>query len=339
MSDQSRIEWCDSTINVVYGCTPVSPGCAHCYAARMAGRLGALTRGTHAGGRWTGKLNIFPERMLQACRWRKPRRIFVNSMGDLFHPDVPDEALDRVFAVMALCPQHTFQVLTKRPERMLEYMTSMYKGERYISREAHIIQTGDNGPAPHIELVDLRRPLPNVWLGVTAEDQKRADERIPVLLNTPAAKRFVSVEPMLGAVDLWAVKDGSWYDREGATRYNALTGTAWWGSDGSHGLGGGPRLDWIICGGETGPGARPMHPDWARSLRDQCVGVPFYFKSWGNWAETEGGTVDGVFLGDRFLPGFGTIDPEKGVNMSRVGRRRAGRLLDGRTWDEFPEAS
>ncbi len=121
MSDKSRIEWCDATINPAYGCSPVSPACDHCYAARMAGRLGALTEGTHKDGKWTGKINLFPGRMMQALKWREPRRIFIGSLTDLFHPAVPYDFLDRVFAVMAMCPQHEFILLTKRPERMREY--------------------------------------------------------------------------------------------------------------------------------------------------------------------------------------------------------------------------
>ncbi len=244
----------------------------------------------------------------------RPRRVFVCSMGDLFHEQVPDEFIAAVFDVMTQegGNHHTYQVLTKRPARALDFLTRYYL----------------NGRVP---------PLPNVWIGVTAEDQERADERIPLLLQTPAAVRFVSIEPMLGQIDLWAINDGSWYDHEGATQYNALTGAAWWGGTGDHGLGGGPKLDWVICGGESGPGARPMSPEWARQLRDSCAdaGVPFLFKQWGS-----------VVRCDQ-LPEVESTELDRGENThdlcgSReyitIGKRRAGRELDGAIHDGYPEA-
>lgn len=338
MADKSLIEWCDATINVVYGCTPQSPGCDHCYAACLSPRLGVLTDGTHKNGRWTGKLNIFPERMLQACRWRKPRRIFVNSMGDLFHRDVPDETLDTVFAVMALCPQHVFLVLTKRPEKMRGYLTDTSTARADGRGEALSLIN------PHEPLECIPWPLPNVWLGVTAENQAMADYRIPILLDTPAAKRFVSIEPMLGPIRLD-------YIRQPSADLNALKGH-WeqvdhWNPNYT-GVNLESKLSWVICGGESGPGARPMHPDWVSGLRDQCVesGVPFFFKQWGEFHEADDnitawhGRIDGVFVGDSFLSGYGNIRPDipsSGVNMCRVGKKRAGRTLDGRTWEQFPE--
>jgi protein gp37 len=226
MGNKTEIAWTDATWNPVSGCTQASPGCDHCYAARLAKRLPVA----HAGGRPFSEVVCHPERLDVPIRWRKPRRIFVCSMGDLFHDGVPFDFVDSVWGRMLLANQHTFQVLTKRPAKMLEYLST-------------------------------RRWTPdgsNVWLGVTAEDQQRADERIPLLLQCPAAVRLVSVEPMLGPVD--------------------LSGYGW-----MRGLLTEPRISWVICGGESGSGARPMHPAWARSLRDQCsaAGVPFFFKQQG----------------------------------------------------------
>ena len=262
----TKIEWTDETWNPVVGCSVVSPGCTNCYAMRQGPRLAAnpktpqyqgLTEPSKAGPVWNGKV-AFAEHLLdKPLRWRRPRRVFVNSMGDLFHEAVPDEWIDKVFAVMALSPQHTFQVLTKRAERMRDYVTEVPDREDGIWPAA-------------VEMAGLERartmpdqwPLPNVWLGVSAEDQTRADERILVLLGTPAASRFVSYEPALGPVDL---------ERGGFSllrKVTSSTGKRW------------PGLDWIIAGGESGPRARPAHPDWFRALRDQCAaaGMPFFMK-------------------------------------------------------------
>lgn len=241
MSTGSKIEWTDATWNPVTGCAPISEGCANCYARRMARRLtgrcgypagDGFSVAVHHGARFTAPL-----------RWRKPRRVFVCSMGDLFHDDVSSYEIAAVWDVMERCPQHKFQVLTKRPERMRRELS--LEGGAFI---------------PHV--------TPNVWLGVTAENQARADERISILLQTPAAVRFVSVEPMLGPVDLrpWLVPLSMTADRR---RHEQQIGG---------------RLDWVICGGETGPGARPMNPSWAMDLSAQCAaaGVPFFFKKWGN---------------------------------------------------------
>lgn len=274
----TRIEWTDETWNPVTGCTKASPGCDHCYAERMSHRL-AGRAGYPLDEPF--RVTLHPDRLGEPLRWRKPRRCFVVSMGDLFHEDVPFEFVAAVFGVMAACPDSTFQVLTKRPGRALEwYGWAAYRHPNRESAHKRCMRAAGLAGVCGTICPDGPWPLPNVWLGVTAEDQARADDRIPLLLQIPAAVRFVSVEPMLGPVDLWAISDGSWYDGEGATRYNALTGTAWWGGTGDHGLGGGPRLDWVICGAETGPMARPMNLDWARSLRDQCVAapVPFFFK-------------------------------------------------------------
>jgi len=328
MADNTAIEWTDATWNPITGCSVISPGCTNCYAMRLAGtRLrrhptrAGLTREVNGNHVWTGETRLNEAALLQPLRWKTPRRIFVCAHGDLFHESVPDEWIARVFAVMAQAPQHTFQVLTKRSNRMRQLM---------------------NGPKSH----DLWHPrlwhrstLPNVWLGVSVEDQARADERIPALLATPAAVRFLSMEPLLGPVDLTLLH------HDGVTNINSLRG--------KHGVGPGfdhdcAKIDWVIVGGESGSGARPMHPDWARSLRDQCQteGVPFFYKQWGEYlpanSEDDGERLtmwpdDGRDLEADFSDwGVHPIKYLPGQEMWRVGKKRAGRLLDGREWSEFP---
>jgi protein gp37 len=264
----SKIEWTDETWNPITGCTPISPGCERCYAKKLAegprlrGRFGYPADKPFRPG------TLHADKLAAPLKWRKPRRVFVCSMGDLFHEDVSDEHIAAVFGVMAACPQHTFQVLTKRPEQMrawFEWLMSFPDPfEKIINAADDEYVFGNQffpGPNPW--------PLPNVWLGVTAEGQQRADERIPTLLQIPAAVRFVSVEPMLTAIDA----------------------SSWWRGDvvpivGEHRPPPGP--DWVICGAENGPGARPMDLQWARDLRDQCqaAGVPFFFKGAGRGTET-----------------------------------------------------
>jgi protein gp37 len=270
MADGTRIEWTDATWNPITGCSVVSPGCTNCYAMKLAGtrlkhhpsRKG-LTTLTKAGPVWNGKLRFNEGWLDQPLRWREPRMIFVCAHGDLFHEAAPDEWIDRVFAVMAMSTQHTFQVLTKRPERMQEYLEA-----GPIRREAIIGQMHMLGA--HFAAIPW--PLPNVWLGVSVERQQEADERVPILLGTPAVVRWISAEPLLGPVDLTTIDVSG--DREIAPLgWNHLGRLA-------EGEPEGPRLDWVVVGGESGKDARPMHPDWARSLRDQCsaAGVPFFMK-------------------------------------------------------------
>ncbi len=357
MSDKTKIEWCDATWNPIAGCTRVSEGCRNCYAERLAHRFAGpgqhyegLTVLRNGALGWSGNVTFYEPRLREPLKWRKPRRIFVNSMSDLFHEAVTDEMRDRIFAVMALCPQHTFQVLTKRPERMRDYFDDLEGREQAIGVAAgkmldgnwiwnegkqfrkaieHLIATSlgleDDGERQAEERL---LPLPNVWLGVSVEDQKTADARIPLLLQTPAALRFVSCEPLLGPVDLERITESD-------------DGTRWWRTclesgdiwRSEHGeVSDGPefptRVDWVICGGESGPGARPMHLDWVRSLREQANGaaVPFFFKQWGDWLPA---MCDGT-------PGEGQI-----LNASdeavRVGKKAAGALLDGVEWKQFPE--
>lgn len=280
MSDGSKIEWTEATWNPVTGCTKVSPGCDHCYAETFAERWRGVP-GHHFEHGFD--VTLRPERLTQPLHWKRPRRIFVNSMSDLFHEAVPDEYIVAVFGTMAQTPQHTYQVLTKRHGRM----RSLLGGDMFRQRFA------------------FGWPLPNVWLGVSVEDQKWADIRVPALLATPAAVRFLSCEPLLGRLDL---------ER--------------WLWDGDRDMPGG--LHWVIAGGESGPGARPMVPVWPQSLRDQCqdAGVPFFFKQWGSHRWVTHSVYDNATQ----------CWVERGIEPQRVSKKLAGRLLDGREWNEFPAA-
>ncbi len=476
MSDKSGIEWTDASWTPIlamvatpagprmgWHCEHVSEGCRNCYSEAMNRRLGTgedfkpgNLKHQNSNGDWRGDVSIFlDEKMLtQPLRWRKPRKIFVCSMTDLFADFVPDAWIDRVFAVMALAPWHTFQVLTKRSARMREWFERIAKQDSHGSLDQAVMSMGKENHAKWEGSLE-HWPLPKVWLGVSAEDQSRADERIPDLLATPAAVRFVSAEPLLSGIDFrrWMPAEvrehvagainlpssdrlpsallGSggvpsnkptealqpFDDRavgavnrqartvgasgasapveisfpvEQASEVSALgigrrerdrlrqaaradetaldaspldpalnrgarntREVADFGDGLSASVEGGqierihrlePSIDWLIVGGESGPGARPMHPDWARSIRDQCAaaGVPFFFKQWGEW---EPGHPVGEVLGsDGDLhqePGDGIVWAGRGdraaIPLRRVGKRRAGRLLDGRAHDEMPQ--
>ena len=277
---KSRVEkglYWDEAWSLVSGCTPISEGCQNC-----SGRLST---------RFNGRIRLNRDFLDKPLKKKKP--IVYAIWNDLFHEDVPFEFIARAWEVMNNASHHTFMVLTKRPHRM----------KKFLERLGWYIHDRDGYPMEAVLDEGGKYTLKNVWLGVTAENQQRADERIPILLQIPAAVRFVSIEPMLGPVDL------EYYLPYVDSKYKDE-----WDRNGYHviridkGITSG-TVDWVICGGETGPGARPIHPDWVRSLRDQCqaAGTPFFFKSWGEWAE------------------------------HKVGKKKAGRLLDGRTWDEFPE--
>ena len=258
MGARTNIEWTDVTWNPVTGCTKISAGCKHCYAERFAKRIRGRC-GYPADDPF--RVTLHPDRLNQPRHWRKPRKIFVCSMSDLFHEDVPDWFLDRVFAVMKRCPHHVFMLLTKRPERM----------HRFVGSDPSL--SAD--------------PVPNVMLGVSAENQQAVDQRIPILLDTPAAIRFVSCEPLLGPIDLLlrVRSRGDFYRTlDARCRQASLDRISGVVSN---------DLDWVIVGGETGSGARPVDPEWVRSLRDQCqhAGVPFFFKRWGG--QRSGHLVDG----------------------------------------------
>ena len=308
MADRTRIEWAQATWNPTPGCDRVSPGCDHCYALTLAKRLKAAGSPKYqadghpsTSGPGFG-LSTHDSALAIPLSWAKPRRVFVNSMSDLFHHGVSGEFIARVWAVMAATPKHTYQILTKRHARMCSLLTSERFRERIFL--ANNLDQGD--------ILGDRWPLPNVWLGVSVENQKWADIRIPSLLDTPAALRWVSAEPLLGPIDLGIGDPHRGHDSDDVNGspsapicLNCST------DDGENDVEyfrrepGGGGIDWAVCGGESGPGARPMHPDWARSLRDQCgqAGVPFLFKQWGG------------------------ATPKAG-----------GRELDGRTWDQYPSS-
>lgn len=312
MADHTKIEWTEATWNPVTGCTVHSAGCTNCYAMKLAGtRLAhhpsraGLTIDTKAGPVWNGQVRFNAEWLTQPLKWKRPRMIFVCAHGDLFHESVPDAWIAQVFNVMADAPQHTFQVLTKRSVRMRKILSGPKDHRLWSPKLWH------------------NSTLPNVWLGVSVEDQRAADERVPDLLATPAAVRWLSCEPLLGPVDLREIAIGP---RENSVRVDALTGCEW---DELGGRIDGDALDWIVAGGESGQNARPMHPDWARSLRDQCAAaeVPFFFKQWGEWASAS--EVEGAGQHHHF---------DDGATVRKVGKKAAGRLLDGVLHDAMPGA-
>ncbi len=255
MSEKSKIEWTDATWNPVTGCTKVSPGCAHCYAETFAKRFSGVPDHPYQQG---FDLKLWPGRLGLPLRWKKRKMIFVNSMSDLFHEDVPDDFIVKVFDVMSQAKHHMFQVLTKRSERMLSWTMAHF----------HSKSSKDDGKGVW---------LPHVWLGVSIENQSYT-WRIKHLQKTPAIVKFLSIEPMLSPISL----DSSLLE----------------------------AIQWVIVGGESGPRARPMKPKWVYRIRNQCekYHVPFFFKQWG------------------------TFDP----TGKRVGKKVAGRFLDGRTWDDIP---
>lgn len=362
MADNTAIEWTDRTWNPVrarrrlasgevrtgWHCEHASPGCAHCYAERFNAWVGTQLA-YKPGHRADIEIFLDEKLLLAPLRWRKPQSVFLSSMTDVFAWFVSDEMLDRMFAVMALCPHLDFQVLTKRSDRMRAYFErgadQARKAIYALANERKIDKiAGDRRLFEAINRL-AKWPLPNAWLGVSVEDQARADERIPDLLATPAAVRFLSCEPLLSELDLTAIPFR--HVPSGVVgRSNVLSSTM------------GPAIHWVIAGGESGPAARPMHPDWARALRDQCraAGVPFFFKQWGEWLPWEpdhaptwrsqaGGLIDG-----NCIPDMDTNEDPRAKRWSDdcfydgvdicvhelVGKRAAGRLLDGRTHDEFP---
>lgn len=356
----SNIEWTDATWNPVTGCTRISEGCEHCYIERTPPmRMAHRTFGGPQIGATTG-VKLHPERLDQPLRWYRPRKVFVCSMADLFHEDVPDDYIAQVFGVMAVNEEHTYQVLTKRAGRMRSLLSSSafvarvreearkrcgtHRRSRHsVCPVCHWNTSGNCAP-------EKGWPLHNVWVGVSTETQRWADIRIPALLDTPAAVRFVSAEPLLGPIDLTAyiadrlpVTDSEPDAPDGAVAFGMERHVDEWVRQ--------VGLDWAIVGGESGPGARPMHPDWPRSLRDQCTdaGVAFHFKQHGewtgehrdgdNWAWTEPGAWVSERTGAVASEADALADGGSWQAMWKVGKKRAGRKLDGRTWDEFPAAN
>lgn len=341
MADHTHIEWTDATWNIVTGCSLVSPGCTNCYAMKLAGtRLrdhwsrADLTIDSKAGPVWNGQVRFNAQWLDQPLRWAKPRKIFVAAHGDLFHDGVAMHWLDQIFAVMALCPQHVFQVLTKRPEWMQQYVSGFGDAEHGPAwRTRGRVQQAMRQIDPDTSLYQW--PLPNVWLGVSVEDQVRADERIPVLLDTPAAVRWISAEPLLGPVDLTTIQvhggDCEIYPLKGTTDCINAEGEPHPDV---------PALDWVVAGGESGPGARPMHPGWARALRDQCAaaGTPFLFKQWGDYLPQDQTDASGLqWVVGHSDPRNHDWEPQ-GFASIRIGKKAAGRRLDGVQHDGYPEA-
>jgi protein gp37 len=287
MSDKSGIQWTDATWNPTSGCDRVSPGCDHCYAMTLAKRLKAMGSPRYqvdGDPRTSGPgfgVQTHAVALDQPLRWTKPRRIFVNSMSDLFHDQVSDEFISRVFDVMEQAPRHTFQILTKRHARMRSFMRARQRDRVDYARQFDDCPTEAmrNSPAAQWARQRATTPPAHIWLGVSVEDQKWADIRIPALLDTPTAVRFLSLEPLLGPVDLRAWT--TWSD--GSARY----------TEPDAGVAG---LDWAIVGGESGPGARPMDPEWVRSLVGQCIGaevIPFVKQLGACWAREHGGDSHG----------------------------------------------
>ncbi len=259
-------KWWDETWNPVTGCAPVSAGCENCWAKRMHGR--------HLWGDKEipfSQIQLHYDRLEQPLHWRKPRVIFTVGMADLFHPDVPFDFIDQVFATIALCRKHAFMILTKRPERMCEYAAMITTGDLPRKRPARYV--GKHQITPQGLWEDWNEDYyPNVWLGTSVEDQATADVRIPELLKCPAAGRFVSIEPMLGDISFSAVcrtmPRGCWCNAHvSSVDCSPIERRPW-------------PIGWVIAGAESGPGARPMDLDWVRSIREQCVeaGVPLFFK-------------------------------------------------------------
>ena len=328
---KTKIEWAEESWNPVTGCTKVSPGCKNCYAEKMSKRL-AGRFGYPAADPFS--VTLHPDKITEPLSWKKPQKIFVCSMGDLFHDDVLDRWIAEVFKIIGMCwaakdgrKNHIFMILTKRPERL-----------RNFFRDWPLLEN-----------------LPNVWLGVTAENQEQADVRIPMLLSIPAVKRFVSIEPMLGPVELDNIECKPGYFE------NALSLEEWAGAEDSPevkaSMGGGALLDWVICGGESGPGARPIHPDWVRGVRDQCdaYGVPFFFKQWGEWATSAAFCEAHQPPKKRIKPAWLREDgvvrvscmpyssdvPKEGsqhkwIKCAKIGKKDAGRMLDGKEYLEWP---
>lgn len=346
----SKIEWTDRTWNPIVGCSHESAGCDNCYAEKAAASARLQQFGQYqeviADKKWNNKLFFVPSMFEKPLHWKTPQHIFVCSMSDLFHPSIPFEWIAQVFYTMGVCYWHTFQVLTKREKRMFEFFRWIQEKKRGLWWEelgvlaAHL-PTNEHEeiaepyltyhanakkhyypdiPEPVTKLGDagiiIPWPLPNVWLGTTAENQEMWDKRKGDFFATPAAIHFVSNEPCLSEI-----------------RYT---------SDELR------QLDWVICGGESGPGARPMHPDWARSLRDQCkeAKVPFFFKQWGAWAQAKTRGLSHLNKTRNYciINRQGKIRQEglcadiEPVPMHRVGKKKVGCLLDGVEHKEFPES-
>lgn len=317
----TKIEWADHTFNPWTGCTKVSRGCDHCYAEGWAKRSGQVEWGPRAQRRRTSEAN-----WRQPLRWNaqaeregRRARVFCASLADVFDNEAFEPWRWDLFRLIAATPHLDWLLLTKRignARTMLNSAASAVAGEFVGALEWD------------------RAPWPNVWLGVTVTSQAEADRDIPKLLATPAAVRFLSIEPMLGPIDLTRLSEDTCASECCGMQYlNGLSGESICDLSQAP-FDAGPRIDWVIVGGESGPVARPMHPDWVRSLRNQCTRwrVPFLFKQWGEWGLFE---QDAATVGAKPKPGNAHVWSDEAVSW-RVGKKSAGRLLDGRTWDEVP---
>jgi protein gp37 len=364
MGDKTGIQWTDATWNPIRGCSRISQGCVNCYAERVAARfsgpgqpyeglaeqryhlntiehrdeqgryLGQDDLQIYAGPRWTGEVRAIHAQLAQPLRWRRGRRIFVNSMSDLFHEALPVGEIAAVLGVMALAPHHTFQVLTKRADRMGAFFRDYHDGDYERNLNWWINEACQRLPDGLTKGIRLRErlprvlPLPNVWLGVSAENQATADARIPHLLRTPAAIRFVSAEPLLEEIDLTRI------NRDSVNSIDALAGTYSYPVPIPH-----AQINWVIAGAESGPGARPAEVDWYRSLRDQCAnaGVALFLKQAINehyYAYAQSGMArdaDGCCdIG--IAPGLGSSRKPAGGGHELIGAP----YLDGRQYLAFP---
>lgn len=301
----SKIEWTDKTWNPVTGCDKVSQGCKNCYAEVMHKRLMGIVPYKYTKP-FLGNIEMHDDELSKPNSWKNPCNVFVNSMSDLFHKDVPFEFIGSVFTTMRLIKRHTYQILTKRPEIAIEFF-KWYEQECYF-------------PMSY-------QPLNNIWIGVSCEDQQTANERIPLLLQVPAAIKFLSCEPLLGPIDLTSIDHPNIeYDY-----LNSLTGEVHVNTTGRKDYF--PyHINWVIVGGESGRKARPMHPDWVHSLRDQCQveKIPFFFKQWGEWLhESQGADIYGT-------KGTILIDIQNQIKYKKVGKANSGNHLDGKQYLNFP---
>lgn len=308
----TKIEWAERTWNPIVGCSLVSAGCTHCYAMGQAWRMSKnpnekigpkyqgtveLVKGTPV---WTGQINVSDEAMLLPLKYKSPTVWFVNSMGDPFHPAVTDAQLDRLFGTMEACPQHIFQVLTKRPRRMRDYLT-MRKNAAPI-----MVPIGNGLLEQHPFNNEMQVPS-NIWLGVTIEDKRALIQRAKLLKETPAALRFWSCEPLLGHL--------------GYIQPDLMP-------------------DWVISGGESGKGARPSHPSWHTHLRDLCMkaGIPYFFKQWGAYSPIRqiGGRFDHRERIDTRVMMSGEYGGHNGWPMKRQPKHLSGRTLEGIEYNQMP---
>lgn len=320
----TTIEWTQrpgtvgETWNPTTGCNKVDRGCKNCYAETMHRRLQAMGQAKYAKDFLEGAV-VQPDTLDIPMRWTKPRTVFVNSMSDLFHEEVPFDFITQVMQVIQLTPQHTYLVLTKRPEVALRFWY-------------------------HMEVANkIWQPPPNLWMGTSAHDQGSADKRVSELLGLKGCLHFLSYEPAIGPLDLNRLhpKAAPTY----RTSLDALRGIyslqKWKGKEWHHLMSSQyEKLDWVIMGGESGPKADPMHPAWARAMRDQCkeAGVPFFFKQWGLWQPItyRQGDAQEVYIKFELGKNERLLDQPL-QNMVRVGKGAAGHELDGETWQQFPD--